>query len=194
MRSLVVSLLVVMIEAIGAAGVWAQQVAPCNSPPGGQVTCESHQAGFCDVKSSGRIEGACETLTKNLSFEEFVQWLMKRTGLPRSEVLDDSGQIRRRGGMGKGPGMSFALPDGVPRRSGGLPVPNAPLSLADEPNRQPSSVVRPEPAKAITCQACVNGRCETRDALSRNEAEASALGALCGMDRTCAGAVKVSCK
>ena len=154
------------------------------------MVCESDQAAFCDVKSNGNVEGSCEPLKSGQSHEELVQWLIKRTGLSRAEVVDASGEIRRQGGKTRGPGVSFSLPGNIPK-AGGSP------RRQGGPSNQPLSEVPQSAAPKsalITCEVCVNGRCESRTATDPAGAQASAVSALCGTDLGCAKNAKPSCK
>jgi hypothetical protein len=60
----------------GYSIVHGQPSAPCNSPPGGRISCEASQAAFCEVTSGGQVEGACKTPPKGMTKVEFHAWLL----------------------------------------------------------------------------------------------------------------------
>jgi hypothetical protein len=55
----------------------AADVAECEHPPGGSITCEKNQMARCEVRK-GEVYGRCSTPPANLRGQQFNAWILSR--------------------------------------------------------------------------------------------------------------------
>lgn len=71
-NEVVVILALVVLE---CAPLRADNVADCEDPPGGRITCEDRQAAFCKVVK-GKVDGYCKTPSRDLAGPRLSAWVL----------------------------------------------------------------------------------------------------------------------
>lgn len=96
--------------------IQGQTSVSCDSPPGGQINCETRQAAVCKV-SEGKVYGECSTPRRGMTLDEIRAWILsaifgKKVTVreiqenPQYKRAIDEGRIEAEGAR-----FTFAVPD-----------------------------------------------------------------------------------